>query len=146
MERSWLCFVLLKNSVTYVCLLLGSVLCWERWIMPGWGDGQSDNRHRPRYMRSGFQDRVRIIMPNERRGKDNVAFNSRTRENIRPSESWVGKGGEPRVPLLGRETGACGLGKETCVRQGIQRAKGRITGGPTFELPPLPSGDAAAFI
>ncbi len=55
--------------------------------------------------------------------------------------SW-GKGG----PLLGRKTGACGLGKETRVRQGIERAKGRITGGPTFGLPPLPSGDAAAFI
>jgi len=55
--------------------------------------------------------------------------------------SW-GRGG----PLLRMEPGACGLGKETCVRQGIQRAKGRITGGPTFGLPPLPSGDAAAFI
>ena len=55
--------------------------------------------------------------------------------------SW-GKGGW----LLGLETGACGLGRDKCVRQGMQRAKGRITGGPTFGLPPLPSGDAAAFI
>ena len=58
-----------------------------------------------------------------------------------PELSSRGKG-----PLLGRETGACGLDKEMCVRQGMQRAKGRITGGPTFGLPPLPSGDAAAFI
>ena len=58
-----------------------------------------------------------------------------------PELSSRGKG-----PLLGRETGACGLGKGRCVRQGMQRAKGRITGGPTFGLPPLPSGDAAAFI
>ena len=58
-----------------------------------------------------------------------------------PELSSLGKG-----PLLGRETGACGLDKEICVRQGMQRAKGRITGGPTFGLPPLPSGDAADFI
>ncbi len=61
--------------------------------MPDWGDGQSDNRHRPRYMRRGFKERVRIRMANERRGKGNGAFNSRTRENIRPFESWGGKGG-----------------------------------------------------
>jgi hypothetical protein len=48
--------------------------------------------------------------------------------------------------LLGRETVSCGLEKETGVRHDRQREKGRVTGGPTFGLPPLPSGDAAALI
>ena len=38
-------------------------------------------------------------MTKERRGKV-VAFNSRTREIIKPSESWGDKGGKPRAQIL----------------------------------------------
>jgi hypothetical protein len=58
-------------------------------------------------------------MANERRGKGNGAFNSRTRENIRPSESWGGKGGEPRaqVIIIGQGGLVIGDGNQ-CLRAG----------------------------
>jgi hypothetical protein len=46
-----------------------------------------------------MQERVRRCMANERRGKV-VAFNSRTREIIEPSESWGDKGGKPRAQVI----------------------------------------------
>ncbi len=61
--------------------------------MTDWGDGQSDNRHRSSDMRSGLKEKIRIRMANGRRGMGNGAFNSRTRENSRPSEGWGSKGG-----------------------------------------------------
>ena len=51
-------------------------------------------------MRGGLLERGRIIMTTQRKGKGNVAINSRTRETIRPSEGWGGKGGEPRAQVI----------------------------------------------
>jgi hypothetical protein len=70
-------------------------------------------------MRGGVLERGRIIMTNQRRGKDNGAFNSRTRENIRPSESWGGKGGEPRAQVIIMGQGGLVIGEgNRCLRSG----------------------------